>query len=1399
MRVTFTYRTTQDVARPTMASPPDTSASPPRPRPAWDLWVEQWRDFESPLPQHDLQRLTVHVLTIIGVTAFLGTTGIALLGPLANPTGLFASYALVAAVFALQALVRRHFSTTTAVSVVVVIMAGCAAWLAFAGTVQTVHAALLLVPVIFASFLFGARMALATGAIAVGTMLGLAWLQASGVHGSSRLIDPFNQVWVFVIVTALAAMVTLSLRAYVSRAHRQAMAERALRIREGAVREINNRLSLAVQAGHFGLWEYDIAADQFVLNEAQCHLYGLPGPTGRARRADWERVIHREDMPSIREQFDRILAGIGVYELQFRIVLPGHRIRWLHSTGQIERDAQGQPLRVVGFDRDVTEDVETRLHLQATLHRHDLATRAVRGLVWEYDGRTGLVIRNQDTASLIGLPEGLAEASFEDMEQLLAPSCLNDYRAFVARLRQGTESHVEQLLLFRHPDGGERHVRSLAYVERDAGGRALRAYGMNIDVTEEMHRQHHMHELSERLRLATEAARLGVWELDVTTGRFLADETERELLGITGPAPRTHEAFLACVAPPDREHIERALVRTCDEGVPYQSRFRVMVDGRERWLRGVGRLERDANGRAQRLLGVNWDITQDVEAEARLQQVNERLRMALSAVQASVWEYNASTRRLLWDERAAELYGADLNVDRQAWEACLTPDLAGATRDRIYAYLRDPACASFEIEYTIAHPQRGLRYIRSVARNERDAQGRLVRSVGLDLDVTSQRMTAIRAEELASRLQLAISASGLGIWITNPQDGSTEWNGEQYAIYGVDPGRFQPSTAAWEALVHPDDIERVRDATMQTWDGRQSDVLEYRIVRPDGQVRHVRTMQRNLRDAQGRLLRSVRATFDITAEKLATETIERARKAAEEANQLKSEFLANVSHEIRTPMNAIIGMTELALSGELPTREHNHVAKANAAARNLLAVLNDILDFSKIEAGKLEVERTEFDLRDAVAQVLDVVGLQAAEKQLSLTVHVADDLPPRYLGDPTRLCQVLTNLLSNAVKFTDRGSVELRVARVAGSEAAPGGLRLRFEVHDTGIGLSDEQQARLFEAFSQADSSTTRRFGGTGLGLVISRRLLELMGGRIGVTSGLGQGATFWFEVPLALASSADPDRPVPAARPDTDPAHRLKGLRVLLAEDNLLNRELAVELLQRAGIEVQAVASGVQAVQTVQSWPCDLVLMDVQMPEMDGIEAARRIRGLGGRFARLPIVAMTAHAMAGDRERSLAAGMNDHLAKPIDTAALWHTLARLSGRARMGAQEAPPAGPAPAQRPAADTSPGSPDPRVLDIAAGISLCGGLEQIHRKALQRFVEIYAGAPFQPDHPQALERDAHSLKGVAASLAMPQLQALCQDAEQRSRQGDTLSPAEVLRLNEALRQAWTAAQAYLTQLA
>ena len=531
---------------------------------------------------------------------------------------------------------------------------------------------------------------------------------------------------------------------------------------------------------------------------------------------------------------------------------------------------------------------------------------------------------------------------------------------------------------------------------------------------------------------------------------------------------------------------------------------------------------------------------------------------------------------------------------------------------------------------------------------------------------------------------------------------------------------------------------------------------------------------------------------DITASKRAQADLQAlnlelvaARDIAEDAAQAKSAFLANMSHEIRTPMNVIIGLTHLMQRDAHDPIAADRLAKVGDAARHLLDIINDILDLSKIDAGKLVLAPADFSVDALLGRATALVADGARRKGLALTVD-RGDLPQALHGDALRLSQILVNLLSNAVKFTALGSVVLRCGVVArdGDD-----WTIRFAVRDTGVGIPAEAQARLFSPFEQADGSTTRRFGGTGLGLSIARELAQLMGGNVGVESEPGRGSEFWFTARLQSAHTPGAGLPAPhdTVFAGRGAEHALKerhrDARILLADDNRINQQLATELLRLVDLQVEVADNGRIAVDMARRGAYDLILMDMQMPEMDGLEATRQIRAVPELDA-TPIVAMTASAFGADRDACLAAGMNDHIGKPVNPATLYETLLRWLDESRKGPRAAP-AGRAAAAPPAAAASASGAldDIAGLDAVRGLSLFAGQRALYRQALGYFVDLYedglaavdryvSGAPGAAR--EAVGREIHSMGGAAAALGAVGLEEAAHRIDRMMR-GDPARPA------------------------
>ncbi|MBM7868332.1 PAS domain-containing protein [Heliobacterium gestii] len=537
-----------------------------------------------------------------------------------------------------------------------------------------------------------------------------------------------------------------------------------------------------------------------------------------------------------------------------------------------------------------------------------------------------------------------------------------------------------------------------------------------------------------------------------------------------------------------------------------------------------------------------------------------------------------------------------------------------------------------------------------------EQQGQIIRVDGLITDITREKSMEKRLRE--SELNLRQLAENLRqvVWLRTPQKMiyispayETIW-GRSRDYLLVNPNAFIDS-------IHPEDRPRILQVLSSSF--RQTGFFdeEYRILRPDGSIRWIWARSFPVFDEQGRIARTAGIAEDMTERRQAMVALEEATEIAVRANRAKSEFLAVMSHEIRTPMNSILGLTELLLDTVLDETQRDYTATLRSSTEILLSILNDILDISKIEAGRMNLEILDFNLADSIDELVKMLAPRAKEKGLSFAVTLDPRLRRLVRGDPLRLQQVLFNLIGNAIKFTDQGSVRVEATVASETDSS---LTIYFSVCDSGIGIDPDTLSTLFTPFSQADLSTTRRFGGTGLGLSISKRLVEMMGGHIGVESALGQGSTFWFSLPLKPSvRPTDLARPVPCAAllspaaPQVAPARQapLPNLPILLAEDNETNQKLIRLLLGRLGLTaVDIVSDGRQAVEAALSREYRLILMDFRMPAMDGLEATREIRRREREQCRrtTPIIALTANALGDDREKCLAAGMNDYLTKPI-------------------------------------------------------------------------------------------------------------------------------------------------------
>ena len=522
---------------------------------------------------------------------------------------------------------------------------------------------------------------------------------------------------------------------------------------------------------------------------------------------------------------------------------------------------------------------------------------------------------------------------------------------------------------------------------------------------------------------------------------------------------------------------------------------------------------------------------------------------------------------------------------------------------------------------------------------------------------------ADRSHEAHLAAELLRSSTDL-ICVTRLHAEETRFNSCWESLLGYRPEEL--SLARIEELVHAADREPLREARrmLESCDGGVG--VESRMIARDGTLRWIawnwtRSPSGDILCQVGRDITDIKhwqGELEESTQELRqrNEDLADALRSARQATKLKSEFVANTSHEIRTPMNAVVGMTELLLTTPLNSEQREYAEMLRDSAKSLLSILNDLLEFSRLEARSAIFETEQFDIREAVSAVIHLLYPRAMASNLTLSCFVSPDLPEMLVGDARRLRQVLLNLVSNAVKFTDSGKVVARVGMVAETAER---IVVRFEVEDSGIGIAPEDCERIFEPFIQAEGSATRKRGGTGLGLAICRQIVESLGGSIGVTSKPDSGSVFWFTMPFGPQEKrvAEPEKELVFSE------DALAGARILLVEDNAINQHLTRRLLEKEGCVVGIAASGRLALEALKQDSYDLILMDVQMPDMDGLTATIEIRKSEAGARRIPIVALTANAMDGDREQCFTAGMDDYLSKPVSRESLRRCLLRWAGR----------------------------------------------------------------------------------------------------------------------------------------
>ncbi len=962
-------------------------------------------------------------------------------------------------------------------------------------------------------------------------------------------------------------------------------------------------------------------------------------------------LVPPERLPRLEYLTKQVLQGLSVSQYEGLCLHKNGRRILISVTACPIRNSGGQVSAVSVILRDISERKaaeQARALLASIVESSDDAIYGVKldGTIVSWNGGAELLF-GYSREEIIG----------KDAVVLSTPGRYDELRRCLRDIRKGRAIQPFEAVL-RKKDGRGMDVSFAICPIRNQAGEVAGASIIARDIGQRVRAERKLRESEELFRGVFAQAPVGVCvarpdgtylQLNAAFCRMVG-YSEQDLLA-TRWADLTH---------PDNRALTQQLVDRLhqDPSQPAELEKRYLHrDGSVVWGRTRISLVQDSQGSPLYFVVHVEDITERKRTEEALHESENRFRNMADSCPTMLWVTGEDGGIQFVNRMLREFTGSTHEqVEGGKWHLLVHPDDVAQYVGAFEHAVREHS--SFRAEARIRRADGAWRLIGSYAEPRLSPGGAFLGHVGLTADITARNEAeqAMRASEEKFR-ELTENIHEV-FWMMPPAGDEILYVSPAYEqVWERTCDSLYKNPMAWAEAIHPDDLETAHALFARQIQGEAIE-SEYRIRTPGGQEKWIRDRAFPIRGEAGELIRVVGVAEDITEAKHYEEDLIQAWEGADAANRAKSRFLANMSHEIRTPMNGVLGMLQLLMIGDLNSEQRRYITVAQDSGRALLALIDDILDLSKIEARKITLEKLSFDPRRTVDDVVQLLRVQASAKGLGFHSSMSPAIPPLLRGDAHRLRQVLTNLAGNAIKFTERGQVTLDAKLESQRE---GIATVRFTITDTGIGLRPDQAARLFSPFTQAEASTTRKYGGTGLGLAICKQLVEMMGGSIGVESREGQGATFWFTAALELApamESAGSGQRVeerwiaPNGAPHPGPA-----ARILVAEDNATNREVALAQLQKLGYRADAVPNGAEAVRALEQGRYHLVLMDCEMPVMDGYQATRAIRA--SMRPNIPIIAVTADAMSGDRDRCLCEGMNDYLSKPVELGRLSEVLAK--------------------------------------------------------------------------------------------------------------------------------------------
>jgi len=875
--------------------------------------------------------------------------------------------------------------------------------------------------------------------------------------------------------------------------------------------------------------------------------------------------------------------------------------------------------------------MEIKISVQAL----EMAIAGLASGVWDWDLATGTQVWSDQFFKLLGYLPGELDPDFDRFSNdIIHPQDKNIWIE-AATCRTEAQPSFDVLVRLKTRDRGFRSFKCAGNTRFELG-KAIQIVGTINDIHEKVAHRDVLLKNEILLKEAGRLAKIGAWELNLATKeRYWSDEVYaiHELDKNSG---LDLENVIDFYKPWARTVIQNVLYQATTYGTPWDLELALQsAKGNEIWVRSIGNVVWE-NGVPVRLYGVIQDLTESRMMEEKIRVIfNHSTDAHILLGSDGIIDCNQAAIEMLGCKDKVEMLAQHPAVFSPEYQPDGTLSFEKARQIDKLAY--ETGYQQFEwVHRRINGEEFPVEVtLKPIQFNNKEVLLAVVH------DITARKRAGellIRNEAMLAETQMLTHS---GSWEADLITGDNYWSDETFRIFGLQPVAYPPDYESFFQQVHPDDVDLFKETMRTAIVNSVSSTCNFRIILPDGYVKFIHLIAKPIHDFTGKVIKLFGAIMDIDEQKKLEIELITAKEQAEAAAVAKSQFLSTMSHEIRTPMNAVIGFTHLLLEHNPTPQQEEYINMLKYSAENLLVLINDILDFSKIEEGKIDFEQVDFNLLAVMENIRFGMLHTAQEKGVQLKLMVDSELDVSVMGDPVRLGQILTNLISNAVKFTKHGKVVVSAFLIKQDDTH---RTIEFKIEDTGIGIAADKLDYIFDRFTQASSDTTRKYGGSGLGLTITKRLLELQGSEIKVTSQPGKGTVFSFILELKNGQKqVDRQSPVPTA------ASGLRGTRILLAEDNTTNVLLMRNFFRRWEVICDVAENGQQAYEMVQAFDYDMVLMDLQMPELDGYQATSKIRSLDGvKYKEIPIIALTASATLDIKDLAFAVGMNDYITKPF-------------------------------------------------------------------------------------------------------------------------------------------------------